>query len=105
MQWMNIPVGKTEKKNGIIDQETETEIMAIEIHIGIPIGIKADHSVGTGIHGLPVDHLGIEIIGRIEIGTGIGSEIEIIEGIEVHPMKGMRTQDPEVVQESGTILI
>ena len=56
-------------------------------------------------HTITVDHLGIEIIGRIEIETEIETEIEIIEGIEVHPMMGMRTQDPEVVQELGTILI
>ena len=86
MQWINIPVGKIEKKSGIIDQEIETEIMAIEIHIEIPTGIKVDHPVETGIQGLPVDHLGIGIIGRIEIEIEIGTEIEIIEGIEVYPM-------------------
>ena len=69
--------------------------MVIEIHIEIPIGIKADHLVETGIQDLPIDHLDIGII------EGIETEIEIgtIEGIGVYPMMVMKTQDLEVVQE------
>ena len=47
----------------------------------------------------------IGIIGRIEIETEIGTEIEIIEGIEVHQVMVMTTQDLEVVQELDTVLI
>ena len=75
--------------------------MVIEIHIEIPIGIKADHLVETDIQDLPVDHLDRGIIERTETEIEIGTEIETetIEGIGVYPMMVMKTQDLEVVQE------
>ena len=100
MLWINNPAGETGKKIGIkIGPEIEIEMLDIGVLIEILTGIKVGHLVGTGIQDLLVGHLDIGIIGRI------GIEIETIEGIEVHLVMVMITQDLEVVQELDTILI
>ena len=104
MLWINNPVGEIGKRIEIrIGQEIEIEMLDIGVLIEILTGIKVGLQAGTGIQDLLVGHLDIGIIGRIEIGIKIGIEIEIIEGIEVHSVMDMITQDLEVVQELDII--